>query len=368
LRRAGHIADIFGCSIALADIRRTQGRLREAMRCYERALRLADDEGGPVVRGPADMYVGMSELHRERGDLTAATELLRRSQGLGEHLGMPQNRYRWLVAMARIREAEGDARAAVGLFDEADRLYVGDFFPNVRPVAAMRARALVQAGDVDEALAWARAQGLSAQDDLSYLREFEHVTLARILMARHMVERSELPLQEAGRFLGRLLEEAEAGGRIGTVIEILVLQALTHQALGEMPAAHAHLQRAISLAETELYARIFVDEGPPMGLLLRTLAGQGPAGSYARRLLTILGPTHHDPVKQPLVEPLSDRELDVLRLLGTDLTGPEIARELTVSLNTVRTHQKNIYAKLGVNNRRAAVRQGDELKRPSPRH
>src|SRR5437868_3588590 len=175
LRRVGHIADIFGCSIALADIRRTQGRLRDARHIYEQALQLADDQDGPVVRGTSDMYVGMSELYRERDDLQTATELLGRSQELGEHVGMPQNRYRWLVAMARVREAEGDAGAAVDLLDEAERVYVGDFFPNVRPVAAVRARSHLLRGDLGEALAWARERGLSAHDDLSYLREFEHV-------------------------------------------------------------------------------------------------------------------------------------------------------------------------------------------------
>jgi hypothetical protein len=129
LRRAGHIADTFGCAIALADIRRTQGRLGEAMRTYEQALQRASQPGGPVLRGTADMYVGMSELHRERDDLPAATQQLLRSQELGEHTGLPQNRYRWRVAMARIREAEGDLGGALDLLNEAERLYVGDFFP-----------------------------------------------------------------------------------------------------------------------------------------------------------------------------------------------------------------------------------------------
>ena len=367
LRRVGHIADIFGCSIALADIRRTQGRLRDAMRIYEQALE-ANEPDRPVVRGTADMYVGMSELYRERDDLETATELLGRSKGLGEHLGMPQNRYRWLVAMARIREAEGDAGAAVELLDEAERAYVADFFPNVRPVAAMRARSHLLQGELAEALAWVRERGLSARDDLSYVREFEHVTLARVLLALHRTERSEESLQDAVRLLDRLLAEAESGGRTGTVIEILTLQALTHQTHGDMPAALASLGRAVSLAEPEGYVRIFVDEGAPMGSLLRALASQGPAGRYSRQILAISSTTDHDrPSKQPLLDPLSERELDVLRLLGTDLSGPEIARELVVSLNTVRTHQKHIYAKLGVSNRRAAVRQGDELKLLSQR-
>src|SRR5579863_8395758 len=108
LRRAGHIADIFGCTIAMADIQLVQGRLGAAMRTYEQALQRADEQSGPVLRGTADMYVGMSEVYRERDDLAAATRQLLRSQELGEAIGLPQNRYRWRVAMARLREAEGD--------------------------------------------------------------------------------------------------------------------------------------------------------------------------------------------------------------------------------------------------------------------
>ena len=184
LRRAGHIADIFGCAIAMADIRLAQGRLGEAMRTYEQALQRAAEQGGPVLRGTADMYVGMSEVYRERDDLPAATQQLLRSQELGEHIGLPQNRYRWRVAMARIRQAEGDLGGALDLLNEAERLYMGDFFPNVRPVPALRARVWIAQGRLGEALGWAREQGLSADDDLSYLREFEHITLARVLLAR----------------------------------------------------------------------------------------------------------------------------------------------------------------------------------------
>ena len=362
LRRAGHIADTFGCAIALADIRRTQGRLGEAMRTYEQALQRVPEQGGPVLRGTADMYVGMSEIHRERDDLPAATQQLLRSQQLGEHNGLPQNRYRWRVAMARVREAEGDLGGALDLLNEAERLYVGDFFPNVRPVPALRARVRVARGELGEALGWARERGLSVADDLSYLREFEHITLARVLLARYAAERAEASIQGATRLLERLLRAAEEGQRTGSVIEILVLQALTHQAREDIPAALASLRRAVMLAEPEGYVRIFADEGPPMASLLRAAAKQGTARNYVRRLLAAVNKTEDGmPASQGLIEPLSERELDVLRLLGTDLGGPEIARELVVSLNTVRTHTKNIYAKLGVNNRRAAVRRAREL-------
>ena len=369
LRRSGQIADIFGCAIGMADIRLVQGRLGEAMRTYEQALRRASEQDGPVLRGTADMYVGMSEVHRERDDRPAATRQLLRSQELGEAIGLPQNRYRWRVAMARIRQAEGDLGGALDLLNEAERLYKGDFFPNVRPVPALRARIWIAQGRLGEALGWAREQGLSADDDLSYLREFEHITLARLLLARYQDERAEHYADEATRLLERLRQAAEEGGRTGSVIEIVVLQALAHQARVDIPAALACLERAVTLAEPEGYVRVFADEGPPMASLLRAAAKHGTTRNYVRRLLAAANEARPDsPVRQALIDPLSERELDVLRLLGTELDGPAIARELMVSLNTVRTHTKNIYAKLAVTNRRAAVRRGAELGLPRAGH
>jgi LuxR family maltose regulon positive regulatory protein len=362
LRRAGFVSDILGCSIALADIRLAQGRLGEALRTFEQALQFAGEQGGSVLRGTADMYVGMSEIARERDDLRAAIQFLLRSQELGEHAGLPQNRYRWRVAMARVREAEGDLGGALGLLNEAERCYVSDFFPNVRPVPAVKARVWIAQGRLGEALGWAREQGLSVDDDLSYLREFEHITLAKLLLARHAGECAERSAHEAAPLLERLLLAAEAGGRTGRVIEILVLRALAHQALGDIPAALGSLDRAVTLAEPEGYVRVFADEGPPIVPLLRAAAKQGTKQNYARRLLAAAsGIEHNGPTEQALIDPLSERELDVLRLLASELDGPAIARELMVSLNTMRTHTKNIYAKLAVTNRRAAVRRGAEL-------
>jgi LuxR family maltose regulon positive regulatory protein len=369
VQRAGNLSDALGCAIALADIRIVQGRLHEAMRTYERALQLATEQGAPVLRGTADMYVGMSELHRERDDLHAATQHLLRSKELGEHTGLPQNRYRWRVAMARIREAQGDLDGALNLLHQAERLYMSDFFPNVRPVSASVSRVWVRQGRVGEALDWAREQGLSVSDDLSYLHEFEHITLARVLLARSKSDSADRSIHEAMGLLERLLQAAEAGERTGSAIEILVLQAIAHQMQGDIPAALAPLERALTLAEPEGYVRMFVDEGPPMAVLLEAAAkhgdpawGAGNAPNYVRQLLTAFGSaSDRTPVKQVLIEPLSERELEVLRLLGTDLNGPEIARELVVSLNTLHTHTKNIYSKLGVNTRRAAVSRAEEL-------
>jgi LuxR family maltose regulon positive regulatory protein len=360
LRRVGHISDVLGSSIALADIRLTQGRLGDALRTYEQALQLASRQGGPVLRGTADMHVGMSQIAFERGDIPAAARHLLRSKELGEHTGLPQNPYRWRVAMARVLAAQDDPQGALHLLDEAQQVYAGDFSPNVRPVPALTARIQAAQGRIGEALRWARERGLSVDDDASYLQEFEHITLARVLLAQRT------GVNEVARLLERLLTAAQAGERTGSVIEILVLQALAQDARGDTTAALAALERALTLAEPEGYVRVFAGEGPPMFVLLKATAKQRVSWTYVRRLMDACE-TGESSVQQPrrlaqgLVDPLSERELEVLRLLGTDLDGPAIARELRISLNTLRTHTRNIYAKLGASSRRAAVRQAAEL-------
>ncbi len=371
IQRADFISDVIGCALALADITIAQGHLREAARVYARALQLAAEHGTPTMRGTADMLVGMSELYREQNDLHAAFQFLQRSKEQGEHTGLPQNRYRWRAAMARIWEAQGDLDGALDLLDEAERLYVGDFSPNVRPVAASKTRVWVAQGRLDQALAWAQKQGLTAQDDLSYLREFEHITLARILLAHYKSDRADSSFLEIMGLLERLLKAAQEGGRTGSAIEILVLQALAHQAQGELPAALLPLHQALTLAEPEGYIRLFVDEGPIMAQLLQEAAAHGIMPGYTGKLLAAfktqgqgsasqsLVPT--SPTSRTLIEPLSQRELDILRLFKTELSGPEIAEELVIALSTVRTHTKSIFSKLDVNNRRAAVKRAAEL-------
>ena len=160
----------------------------------------------------------------------------------------------------------------------------------------------------------------------------------------------------------RLAAAAEAGGRGGSLIDILVVLALGRTERGEHAAAVEALDRAASLAARDGFVRVFLDEGAPMAALLTSAADRIEAPAYLREVVAAANPRPGRPtLRQPLVEPLSERELDVLRLLGSDLDGPEIARELGVTLNTLRTHSRNVYAKLGVNSRRAAVRRAAEL-------
>jgi LuxR family maltose regulon positive regulatory protein len=192
---------------------------------------------------------------------------------------------------------------------------------------------------VAEARDWVHQQGLSVDDRLEYMREFEHITLARMLLA----DSDRGSVLQAARFLDRLLPAAEQGGRTGSVIEILVLQALAHPMRGDLRAGLALLQRAVTLAETEGYVRIFVDEGAPMQALLRHAVRTGGPASYAQRLVSALA------------EPLTARELQIMRLVAEGLRNQEIADHLVISLATVKRHIANSFGKLGVDNRTAAV-------------
>ena len=180
---------MLGCSITLADLEATQGRLRQAQRTYEHALELAAGDD-PGLRGTRDMHVGLAEIAVERDDLAAAREHLRRSDELGEAAGLPQNPYRWRVALALAAGGGGrPCGARSGCSTEAERVYVGDFSPNVRPVPAMRARMLAAHGDVaGRAGVGPPSTACPRDDELSYLREYEHVTLARVLLAQHAAE------------------------------------------------------------------------------------------------------------------------------------------------------------------------------------
>jgi LuxR family maltose regulon positive regulatory protein len=363
LERGGYVADALGASLALGDICLVQGRLSDALRAYEHALALVPEQSRALVRGTADMYAAMSEVYRERNDLESARQLLLESQELGEHAAMPQHPYRWRVAMARLRQAEGDPDEALALLQEAERVYMGDFFPEVRPLAALRARTWIAMGRLREARGWTREAELSPEDDLIYVREFEHITLARLLLAVAQAdsEAKESRAQALG-LLGRLREAAETGTRTGSLIEILILEAIAAAGGGDSASALAALEQALTAAEPEGYVRLFVDEGQAMTVLLRDASRRGITPGYVSELLAGREPPTARPDKtQRLLEPLSDRELEVLRLLASELSGPDIASHLYVSVNTLRTHTKHIFSKLDVNTRRAAVRRATEL-------
>lgn len=353
--RAGSAIFALSGTYGMADIRVTQGRLREAIRIYERARLFGASLGEPAPPGTADIHLGLSKIYREQGLLDAAQEEMQKSETLGEKAGLGDWPYRLRRAQAQVKVDEGDLDGALDLLDEAARIYYPTPVPDLRPIGALKAQVWIAQGRLSDALGWAGGRGLSVDDDLSYLSEFEYMVLTQIIVAQH---KNDLALG----LLDRLLQAAEAGGRTGSLIEILVAQALAHGDRGDICAALTPLARALTLAEPEGYMHVFVSQGSPMMALLGEAAKAGLAPIYVRRLRGAIGkPAISTSISQNLIDPLSDRELDVLKLLGTEMSGPEIARTLVVSLNTMRTHTKNIYSKLDVNSRRAAVSRAKEL-------
>ena len=352
-------------AFVLADMKMTLGHLYEALSIYEHALQLANEHGEPMPLETQDVYTGISKLHREQGDLEGAAQDLLISRNLGKQVELADWQYRWCIAQARLKESQGDLDGALDLLNKAERQFVRTPVPEVRPIAALKTRIWVKQGRISQALDWVRERGLSSDDELSFLREFEHITLARVLIAQHKCDLVNGSIQEAIGLLERLLQAAEEGGRTGSVIEILVVQALAHQAQGNILLALAPLEHALTLAEPENYIRIFIDEGLPIENLLNIIKTENKKlNLYIQRLKAVfLGEKPQLSVtnQQSLIEPLSERELEVLRLLRSELSGPEISQHLIVSINTFRAHTKNIFNKLGVNDRRAAVRRAEEL-------
>jgi LuxR family maltose regulon positive regulatory protein len=375
MRAWGHTLDAIRGTFVPGDIRVAQGRLREAAGIYERGLRLAAEQAEPTAPETDELHLGLSELHREWGDLEAAVRHLTTITTSVERTAHVGNRQRWCTAMARVCEARGDLGGALDLLDEGEAHQRRDPVPRVRPIPAMRARIWTAQRRLGEAMDWVRDRRLAVDDNLSYAREFEHATLARLLIARHEASGDERSLHDAVRLLERLTIAAEDGGRTGTVIEALVLQSLARQALTDVRGALQPLARALALAEPEGYLRVFVDEGSRMRDLLRHAAARGVAGEYTRRLLSAFdAPTRSvAPVAPPAVAPgarpaagavhtLTARELEVLRLIAAGLRNQEIADQLSISLATVKRHVANAYGKLGARHRTEALARAKALK------
>jgi LuxR family maltose regulon positive regulatory protein len=258
------------------------------------------------------------------------------------------------------------------MLEQAERLYLPGFFPDTQPIAAALARVRISQGRLFDAWEWVKEQKVTAEDDATYRAEFNLLTLARLLVAHHHADEAHgdpSGLEAAIRLLDGLLTAAEAADRGGSIIEARLVRALAHQARGDHDAALTDLSHGLVQSAPGGYARLFLDEGPTLEQLLAAAAARTdlPGADRAADLIgAARGPSPPDqsPTSSGLTlgsGVLSDRELEVLRLLATDLTGPEIAAELFVSVNTLRTHTRHIFTKLDVNTRPAAVRRATEL-------
>ncbi|MBT7155634.1 MAG: helix-turn-helix transcriptional regulator [Deltaproteobacteria bacterium] len=365
--KAGHetVGSSFFASaitIGLADIRVAQGRLLDAARLFEDTIQRAFQQDESLVAVIADLYLGWSMIKLEQNDLEAAKLHLVKSRELGDKAELTDWRYRWYIAQARIEEALGNLDKSLDLFHESERLFLRTARPDLRPIAALKARVWIVQGRLSDARNWVQEQRLSVNDDLSYLHEFEHITLARILMAGFSNNQIENAISEAMGLLERLLKAAEKGGRIGSMIEILLLQALAYETLDNISSASVPLEHALALAEPEGYIRIFTNEGVPMARLLSNTASKGIMTDYIGKLLAVNEvPSSSSSTAGNLVEPLSQREQEVLQLVARGFSNREISERLYLALTTVKGHNSNIFGKLQVKSRTEAIVRAREL-------
>jgi LuxR family maltose regulon positive regulatory protein len=369
-QRIGNIMFAVGALCNLGGLCRERGQLRQAQAIYRRALDFATDERGRRLPAASRALFGLSDLLREWNDLDTAARLVEESLALsyGQMADLAS-----CLHLAHIKQAQGDVSGANQVMENARQLKtgfeagrLGDFL-----VEVSQARLWIEQGSLDAVLDWARQRGLyrDARTSASTnertdtpraydIREIEYLILARIYVAQG---RSE----EALEIIDILLQAAQEQGRERRMIEMLNLKALALQAQGSTGEALAVIERSLSMAEPEGFTRIFLDEGPPMARLLYQAASHGIAPGYTGSLLAAF------PVARPaaavqslhgeMVEPLSDREMEVLQLIAAGASNPEIAYKLVISVFTVKKHITNILGKLAVTNRTQAAARAREL-------
>jgi len=346
----------------LASVLAIQGRLRQAVQTCQRGLQLIQEMAGQRSPMSGLVQTELGKLLYEQNDLEAALHNLQEGIAVAKPWSFWDAFVPGYTGIARLRIAQGDWGGAFAAMDELAALAQNCPQPVMPVIESFRAKIWAAQGNVGDARRWAEASGLDAEGEIYYFQEEQFIILARVLIA-------EEKWGEALRLVDRLVEITETGRRWGRVIELLVLRAQVLDARGEQDGALEALARALTLAEPGGYVRVFIDQGEPVATLLDEAAARGITPDYVGKLLAALGaiPPHAStelgevPPTPTLIEPLSLRELEVLRLLRTELSGPEIASELMIALSTVRTHTQNIYSKLNVSNRRAAVNQAEEL-------
>jgi LuxR family maltose regulon positive regulatory protein len=342
----------------MAYIEKQRGHLRQAAKLYREAIQLGTPRPGahplPVVDRA---YVGLGQILYEWDDLDEAERLLNVGIELGNEAGEGVNSVGGYLALARLKQTQGDRRSALEAIKRAEEiaipmvswLHLADY------VQAWQAVMSLVQGDLDDAGRWADSPdlGLSLHDVPDFVLELPHLALVRVRIAQGRNG-------EIIEYLERLRQKAETEERMGAVIEILILESLSLQAENKIDRALNILARALALAEPEGYKRTFIDEGQAMARLLRTALSRGTMPRYVGELLAgFEGPGI--PALPPTVEPLTEREKEIMRLVESGLSNEEIARTLFLAVGTIKKHLYNIYGKLDVKNRTQALARGKEL-------
>jgi LuxR family maltose regulon positive regulatory protein len=352
----------------LGSVQRERGELDAALRTYREGLTLAAKGGDELALHSGEAHVGIAQVLYERNQLDEALRHVTGGIALYRQSNYTHMLPHGLVTLAWIHQATGDPAGALAVMDEACQILPGgELNPLYNPAPAERVRLLLLQGRQEEVAGWTVDRRLGEEDELSYRRQAHHLVLARVLLAQSQPGR-------AVRLLERLDALAQAEGRTASLIQIRALRSLALQSAGDRQSAVSMLAQAFSLAQPQGFIRIFADEGLPMAAVLRRLTGVRQRGRVAapssvarehlHRVVQAFEPASGGRTEQPvnarpappgLIEPLTDRELEVLRLLAAGRRNRDIAQELVVTLETVKKHTSHIFAKLGAANRTEAV-------------
>ena len=350
----------------LSQMRAVRGWLRAAEAACEELIQLAAQPGWENVPAAGLGRVMQGRILYERNDLTNAMNVL--AAGISEVEGFSLKRPEIIgrVLLARVKLALGEPGAARQLLDRAwDMIQKYQLKQITMPAAAFRVRLLLEMGDLNTAAEWAGTIVLPIDGPLNPALEYDYITLTRVFIAHGQLE-------EARQLLARLRLSAEQAGRLGRLVEILALQAVVTSAQQDENEARDILAYALALAEPEGFVRSFVDEGELMRRLLFDYQSRmkkhsgnqfNPLAAYVARLLDAFSqPFGSEKARRAsMPEPLSERELDILRLIATGRTNKEIADTLVIAVSTVKSHINNLYGKLGTNRRTQAIAIAREL-------
>jgi LuxR family maltose regulon positive regulatory protein len=336
------------------------GRFQKARNYFHSALDILKERGWDTLDETAFLYMALGEVLREQNDLQASEECYLHAMDLIKYVEWDTSRVMIKHMLARVKLANGEIEQAKAmLVDVADTEHQDLLFPIFSTIENYRGRINLMLGNASGVDTWLKKNPLQLDGDFDPTIEEHCVILVRILLAQQQFD-------EAIKWSAKLLPAAEKANRTAVVIEILVLQSLARHAQGNSQQALATLERAMKLAEPEGFMRIFLDEGKPMATLLKRMVDKGVEKDYADRLLgwfdEHIGTTLQTAISRAgISEPLSRKENDTLQLLAAGLTNKEIAEQLFVSPNTVKTHLKNIFEKLQVSNRNQAIAKARDL-------
>ncbi|HSF83066.1 MAG TPA: LuxR C-terminal-related transcriptional regulator [Anaerolineales bacterium] len=357
-QKAGHSPITISAMANLAALLHQGGKRREAVVLCQQALDECVDALGRPLPLAGYAHAAMGILFYEANDLVPARQHLLQAMEHGKQLGLATGvATSGGVALAQLQWAAGEGEAALKTLTGIRQLALQNNLGHVDfMIAAVEADILLKQGNIEVATRWAENTGLSPFDTPNPLREGDYFIYARLLLAQNR-------LDEVDTLLANFENFAREGGRQRSLLTIYILQALVHQACGNVKSALAFLERALRMAAPEGYRRAFLDEGQALVDLLPKVRHLSP--TFVDQLLedaqAELGIRIPSAIAQPLVEPLSDRELDVLELVAEGMTNSEIAHQLVISVGTTKSHVHSILSKLGVSNRTQAVAQAREL-------